>query len=44
MDDITPDGDRCELVSEEYLKDISKRVKTLVPVGDGNEPDEDDIK
>jgi hypothetical protein len=44
MDGIPPEGDCREMLSEEHLKDISKRVKTLVPVGDGNGPNEDDIK
>jgi hypothetical protein len=44
MDSITPDGDDLMLLSEDHLKDISKRVKTVVPGGYGNDPNEDDIK
>lgn len=44
MDSITPAGDDLMLLSEDHLKDISKRVKTVVPGGDDNATNEDDIK
>ena len=44
MGDSPTDGGRLELLSEEHLNDISKRVKSVVHSGDGNDPCEDEIK
>lgn len=39
-----PDSDDQMLLSEDHLRDISKRLKSIIPDRDGNKPSDDDIK